>query len=188
MHLGSTCESALRIALSICVLELITSCALDVREVAPTHAAALSERMRDGEWSVVVSVLPGAGTVTGIATFDGPSGQTRRMGICLVQRYTSPDGGIACNAPADCDSISTSLPAGARPYCLDASPQSACHFRPGGPQTYCAGSPALGLSAIAPGTYQVEVAAPAGSEWRAVACFEGCVALPPVVSPTVTVR
>jgi hypothetical protein len=186
MHLGSTCESAIRIALSICVIELITSCALDVREVAPTQAAAPSERMRDGEWSVVVSAVPGAGTVTGIARFDGPSRQTRRMGICLVQRYPAPDGGSACTAPADCDSAS--LPAGAHSYCLGSSPEGACHFRPGGPQTYCAGSPALGLSAIAPGTYEVEVAAPAGSEWRAVACFEGCVALPPVASPAVTVR
>jgi len=188
MHRGRTCEFVLRVALSICAIELITSCAPGVRGVAPSHAAPASERMRDGEWSVVVSAVAGPGTVSGIATFDGPADETRRMGVCLVQRYTRPDGSVACNAPADCEAISAFLPAGAHLYCVGSTPEGACHFRPGTPRTYCAGTPALALSAVGPGTYRVEAAADAGSEWRAIACFEGCVALPPAASPAVTVR
>ena len=146
--------------------------------------------MQDGEWSVSVSAVAAAGKVAGVATFVGPAGKTRRMGMCLVQHYLSATGGVACHTPDDCQAISASLPPGAHLYCLGSALDgpSHCHFRPGTPQTYCAGSPAQGLSPIAPGTYRVEAAAVAGSEWRAMACFEGCAALPPAASPAVTVR
>ena len=146
--------------------------------------------MHDGEWSVSAAAIAGAGKVTGMATFEGPAGQTRRMGMCLVQRYTSPEGAVACSTLADCDPVSAALPPGSHLYCVRSKfdGSSYCHFRPDRPEAYCAGSPALELSPVAPGTYRVEVAAPAGSEWHAMACFEGCAALPPVASPAVTVR
>ena len=187
-HRLRTCEFVVRVALSICGIELITGCASDHREVADGSGVP-NDRLQDGQWSVFVTASAAKGSVTGVATFDGPAGQTRRMGICLVRRHVSAAGGAACLTADDCDSLSSSLPPGAHLYCLRPAPPEAghCHYRPGPPQAFCAGSPAQALSPIPPGTYRVEVMAPAGSEWRATACFEGCSALPPATSADVTV-
>ena len=189
--MNRACERVLRATLGLYAVALVTSCASKVHHGETTSPEAWSERVSDGAWSVETSAVAGAGTVTGIAKFHGPAGHTRHMGMCLVQRYTSPGAGaVACATPEDCASIAASLPPEGHLYCVRSELDGAgsCHFKPGASETYCAGTPAREQSAVAPGIYRIEVNAAAGSEWRALACFEGCAARPPVASPAVIVR
>jgi hypothetical protein len=144
----------------------------------------------DGIWTALTSAAGGKGSVSGRVAFTGPAGKTRGMGMCLLQQYRSPEGQVACNTADDCDAAPAVVPAGGHRYCLapnNNGPRT-CHVRPGDRETYCIGSPALGLARIEPGTYSLDVAAPAGTQWVAIACFEGCAETAPSISATATVR
>ena len=144
----------------------------------------------DGVWTATASASAGEGVVRGVVTFTGPAGKARRMGMCLVQRYGSDQEGVACMTDKHCSSAPAVLPSGEFRYCVapDASSAKYCHYRPGPPARYCVGAPALGGARIAPGSYRIEVPAPRGSQWLALACFEGCEVAPPSISGPAMVR
>lgn len=143
-----------------------------------------------GTWTAELSATAGKGTVSALVSFTGPAEKTRKMGLCLVQRYSSPMDGVPCSTRDDCDSAPAALSAGGARYCVAPrhSATRICHFRPGAAETYCAGSPAVGFTAIAPGAHRLDITAPAGTRWLALVCFEGCAEIPPLASPTLTVR
>jgi hypothetical protein len=129
-----------------------------------------------------------SGQIWGRATFSGPGGATRRMGVCLLHKYLSGGGGTACNTAADCGNAPASLPAGGFRYCTNpnGSGTKYCYFRPGPPTSFCAGTPANGNVPIAPSTlYTPHNAYTAPSV--SYACFEGCAATDPSVSSGETV-
>lgn len=144
----------------------------------------------DGAWSVMVSVDAGNEAVNGTVTFTGPAEKTRKMGMCLVQRFDANPGGAICDSVDDCAAAPALLSSGGARYCVpeEIGGPSYCHYRPGPPGEYCAGSPALALAEISPGTYRVTVAASSGTQWLAMACFEACVHLPHAISRAATVR
>ena len=86
--------------------------------------------------------------VFGSATFTGPPGYTRRMGLCLVRKT-----GTHCDTVADCAQIP--IPLGGFRYCVAAKSvgRKNCWIKPGPNAKFCAGSPANGGIPVAPGTY-----------------------------------
>lgn len=130
----------------------------------------------NGTWSATASFVYSSG-YKARTVFTGPTGKTRAMGLCALKLYneTSP---VACTTTANCTSAPTSLPTGGARYCIapENSGQKYCYYRPGGPTTYCAGSPALGGTPVGPGTYTVPTASPSGA-WASYGCFEGCVSV-----------
>lgn len=141
----------------------------------------------DGTWTGnAATPVVSAGTsnsndrVQGSATFTGPTGATRKLGVCLLQFA----GGL-CNSVSDCSNSPAVLPTGGARYCTgqNGGAQKHCYFRPGSQSAYCAGSPALGGAAVAPGTYttpQIVVAnTSSGSVWLSYGCFEGCATTDP---------
>lgn len=113
----------------------------------------------------------------GGASFGGPSGKTRKMGVCLLEKT-----GTVCNTVADCGSSPASLPTGGSRYCstLNGTGSKYCMFRPGTQTAWCAGSPALGGTAVAPGSYQTNwMNVPWQTPYVSYACFEGCTASDP---------
>ena len=144
----------------------------------------------DGIWTAEVSAVAGNGTVSGVVRFTGPAGKTRQMGMCLIQRHGSDADVTVCETVDDCGAAPKALPAGGSRYCIAAEPggEKYCHYRPGEAKDYCAASPALDRERVAPGTYRIDSAAAAGTQWLASACFNACEALPPAHSQSVTVR
>jgi hypothetical protein len=144
----------------------------------------------DGIWTMKASMRGGAGTASGLVEFSGPAGKTRQMGMCIVRRHQSDTGSVPCDTVDDCASAPAVLPEGGRRYCLAPASRGAkfCHYRPGQPEQNCAGSPALDFARIPPGAYRVDRAAAPGSQWLTLACFNVCVALPPAISESATVR
>jgi hypothetical protein len=163
-------------------------------QLAATPDAAprmtLASDNEHGTWTAELSASAEKGAVSALVSLSGPAGKTRRMGLCLVQQYGSLVGGVPCSTRDDCDNAPEALPAGGARYCVAPrhSATRICHFRPGAAKTYCAGSPAIGFAAIAPGAHRLEITAPAGTRWLAMVCFEGCARIPPLASPTLTVR
>lgn len=136
-----------------------------------------------GTWTAeafkpVIPSVTGAG-VTASAAFTGPSGYTRKMGVCALKL-----GGGTCSTVADCSGFPATLPTGGARYCTQAEGDTAkrCYFR-GASTSYCAGSPALGGAAVAPGTFTTpSLSAGRESTWLSYGCFEGCAATDPSVS------
>jgi hypothetical protein len=110
--------------------------------------------------------------------------------MCLVQRYVSDGEAVTCDTTDDCNSAPFALPAGGSRYCVapNNSGTKFCHYRPGNRADYCAGSPALELAPVRADSYRIDIAAPQGSQWLALACFNACADLPPSISGSVTVR
>jgi hypothetical protein len=135
----------------------------------------------DGTWVADASFINQ--TVNNIyagASFTGPSGKTRRMGVCALKQFQE-NNPVACATVADCNSAPSSLPAGGFRYCVAPNNvgQKYCFYRPGSPASYCAGSPAqAGNPPIAPGTYYTPSTAGSGC-WISYACFEGCATTDP---------
>lgn len=144
----------------------------------------------DGIWVATASVIAKDNGVRGLVAFMGPPGKTRRMGMCLVQRFGSSAEGVACDTEDDCNSAPHELPTGGSRYCVapTGGGHRYCHYRPGERTSYCAGSPALDGAEIAPGTYAIDAAASRGSQWLSLACFNACADLPPAISEPATVR
>lgn len=174
----------------------ITGCAAsDVADVSAPAEVGLEETQivystnADGTWSSDAQA-PGfaqtPGTYTyegaGAAVFTGPSGKTRKLGVCVLKQYM-PSSPTACNTVADCGSAPSSLPAGGARYCTaeNNSGQKTCFFRPGSAANWCAGSPANGGVAVAPGYYQTPLfsAGLATQKYISYGCFEGCAATDP---------
>ena len=159
----------------------------DVPEAA--RRMALTSENEDGAWTAELSATARDGTVSAVVFFTGPANKTRRMGMCLAQQYDAA-AGVTCSTGEDCGSAPETLHAGGARYCI--APQDSttrtCHLRPGAAETYCVGSPAVGYAAIAPGAYRLDITPPAGTQWLAFACFEGCTEIPPLTSQTLTVR
>ena len=143
----------------------------------------------DGDWTANPQVTAAAGSVTGSVTFTGPRNATRMMGMCLARRAEIDSEPVACETGSDCDAAPPDLPSGGSRYC--AAPQGGgpqlCHYRPGGVSDYCVGSARFSRMPVAPGVYELTVAAPAGSHWLAMACFEACARTPHAVSKTAVV-
>ena len=154
-----------------------------------TRATVTSANV-DGIWVARASTLAKNRSVRGLITFTGPAGNTRQMGMCLVQRFGSGSGSVACETEDDCESAPRLLPPGGSRYCLAPNGDSgrSCYFLPGERSRYCAGSPALDHAKIAPGSYSVDAAAAPGTQWLSIACFNACAHLPPAISEPVTVQ
>jgi hypothetical protein len=148
------------------------------------HRQLVTSTNADGTWTAYAGQPGRLGTgvgqrVVGTTTFTGPTGPTRRMGVCLLKReVTQP-----CNSVADCNYAPASLPTGGFRYCSseDGSAQKYCYYRPGPPSTFCAGTPANGGVPIAAQhliTPQV-LSGTEGTRWISYGCFEGCAATDP---------
>lgn len=144
----------------------------------------------DGTWTASAWTPYGDTSSAEIgATFTGPSGKTRKMGVCGLQRYGT---GVACSTVANCNNAPTTLPSGGARYCTapNGTGQKYCYYRPGSATTYCAGSPALGGTAVAPGAYS-KAGLRFTANWQGATvisygCFEGCTATDPSSSSTST--
>jgi hypothetical protein len=135
----------------------------------------------DGTWTAnaLTPVKPGY-EVSAVATFTGPPGKTRRMGVCALLRG-SAGAGTTCNTVADCSGAPALLPAGGFRYCVapNGTGTKKCFYRPGPPAQYCTGTPAMaGNPPIAPGTFYTPSTSYTGL-WISYACFEGCAATDP---------
>ena len=150
----------------------------------------LASENPDGAWVAELSASAGEGTVSASVNFSGPADKTRRMGMCLVQQHGSPAGAVTCGTPEDCGSAPENLDPGGARYCVASHGSSTrtCHFRPGPGDAYCVGTPAIGFVPIAPGDHRLDIKAPAGTQWLALVCFEGCAEIPPLTSPALSVR
>lgn len=133
--------------------------------------------------------------VMGGASFTGPSGQTNKMGLCLLKvTGTSCTGGTQAQIDAQCHTASgvTSSPDayGQFNYCFapNGTGSKKCAYRPGNQAHLCAGSPALGGAAIGPGTYWTPTVTASGV-FISYACFAGCSASDPSASgPTFLIQ
>lgn len=183
--------------LVVCISTLtsIVGCAAD--DAAPFEAVAtddgslepqatLTSVNADGTWTATPNVptIVSSGNLKASAAFTGPANKTRKMGVCSLRR-AQPTGKAykICTSVADCFDAPTTLPTGGARYCAlpDGETQSQCYYREGPQQGWCAGSPALGGTAVAPGTYETPVQST--SYWHvSYACFEGCTATDPAVS------
>lgn len=128
---------------------------------------------------------------TAAASFTGPTGKTRKMGVCaLLKSKTSAGAYKSCTTVADCSTAPASLPSGGSRYCTapNGTGTKYCFHRPGPATSFCAGSPALsGNPAVAPGYYSVALDDPTPSEtWISYGCFEGCSATDPSSSSAQT--
>jgi hypothetical protein len=149
----------------------------------------------DGCWTakalrpVAPSAFAASYRVYGRASFVGPEGHRRRMGVCLLQQYVPA---TACTTVADCANAPTVLPPGGFRYC--AAPghgdDKSCFYRPGSPPNFCAGTPAdPDRNPIAPGIYKTPAWTTSSSAtWISYACFEGCAVVEPSVSRPRTVK
>jgi hypothetical protein len=180
-----------RFAISLLTITIIGGCAVRTEEPAEVPAAeddVLGElaSVTSGAWTgtAVTPFTPGLGLnrpwgdLSASASFAGPAGSTRRMGVCLLQMTTTP-----CTSVANC---TMTPPPGGFVYCTkpDGAAQKYCAFRPGAPSTWCAGTPALGGNPpIASGSYTTpRRGALSGVDYVSYACFEGCSASDPSVS------
>lgn len=135
----------------------------------------------DGTWSANALKPQFLGedywTLSAQADFTGPSGKTRKMGVCLLQHTSTP-----CTSVANCGSAPSTLPAGGARYCTGANGSSTkyCAFRPGYASDFCAGSPAHGGAAVSPGHQDSPWQTVGGvAQYLSYACFEGCSATDP---------
>lgn len=138
----------------------------------------------DGTWSANATGTDADSTANRAhATFTGPAGKTRRMGVCLLKKYGGFNG-TPCTTTAQCGAAPTTLPAGGFRYC--AAPQNTgqkyCFFRPGPPTTYCAGTPAQNLQPVSPGAKSTPIVVSGKGMFVSYACFEGCSATDPSTS------
>jgi hypothetical protein len=158
---------------------------VEVAEATSEPQQVMTSVNGDGTWTAD-ALPPFTSAVStyakGRATFTGPAGATRAMGVCLLRVLDT-----ACNTVADCSSAPVTLPTGGFRYCTapNGTGQKYCAYRPGPPASYCAGTPALppvnGLpQKVGPGTYNSPQTA-TGSGWKYIsyACMEGCVATDP---------
>jgi hypothetical protein len=161
--------------------------AVDVEPVGVDEAQLIYNTNVDGTWSAdALTPSVGAGETLARATFGGPSNKTRRMGVCLLERYKEPSAPFAsmpCNTTADCTFAPFSLPSGGFRYCTSPnnSGQKYCYFRPGPATTFCAGTP-QDNQFHPPGNYITWGAAPVqrpAAQYISYACFEGCTASDP---------
>lgn len=125
-----------------------------------------------------------AGTVRGSAAF---SGGTAKMGVCTLQLRED----VPCTTAADCAALPVG--SGGSRYCTNPnnSGQKYCALRLGAATAWCAGSPAQGGVAVAPGTYTTpaQQITDTVTHWVSYACFNGCSGstADPSVSSTETV-
>lgn len=120
--------------------------------------------------------------LTAQADFAGPSGTTRRAGVCLLQMTDT-----SCNTVADCGGSPSTLPSGGFRYCANVSGYKRCGFRPGSPQNFCAGTPAMGGASVPPGFYSApRRTVPDYTDHVSYACFAGCATSDPSVSSATT--
>lgn len=176
---------------SSAVLLVVAGCA---SAVAPDAPADLAEGSLDeqqliystntaGTWSADAKT-PGLdihNRVYASAVFTGPTGSTRKMGVCTL-RLTE----TTCSTVADCSTVY--VPTGGAKYCTapNGTGQKVCAVRAGSQTSYCAGSPALGGTAVAPGTYSTpHQPAESLTSYISYACFEGCAATDPSSSSAV---
>lgn len=180
----------------------------DLDDVAPTadldgtdELGSVTNCNVDGCWtgSAIEPLYDGGMELRARAVFSGPADKTRRMGVCLLQRYGS---GVNCTQASDCANAPTTLPSGGSRYCaaVEGSTQKQCYYRPGTNVNYCAGSPALpcvstitgqactcGTSncappPVAPGEYTSPVRTVSAGTYISYACFESCAASDPATS------
>ena len=134
------------------------------------------------------STFNGSYRIHGGATFTGPEGAVRGMGVCLLKQY---EPAVPCTTIADCTDAPTALPAGGFRYCTEArgETQKTCFYRPGRQADFCAGTPAMpGLPSIPPGTWMTPVSTQTEpATWISYACFEGCRVVPAAISKGKTV-
>lgn len=162
-----------------------------VDEDATEPQQLLTSTNADGTWTAdaLAPQVHDDGTMaymSASANFTGPSGKTRRMGVCLLEKTTT-----TCNTVADCGSAPSYLPTGGFRYCtnLNGTGTKYCAVRNGPPTEYCAGTPALGGARVAPGTYQTAMLETGyGRPHLSYGCFEGCAATDPSSSSTAKVR
>jgi hypothetical protein len=190
MTFSRWCVVASALALTVgCAAEAESGSVPDVDVETLETAASITSVNANGTWvaNATAPMQVGIGSVRAKATFTGPAGFTRAMGVCLLKMTTT-----ACNSVADCASSPASLPSGGFRYCTapNNGAQKYCAFRPGSQATYCGGTPALppvgGLpQKVAPGTYQTATAGVSPAvDYVSYACFEGCTATDPSVSST----
>lgn len=126
--------------------------------------------------------------VRGGATFTGPAGATRRMGVCLLRQHEPV---TPCATIADCGNAPATLPPGGSRYCVapDGTEQKSCFYR-GSSADYCAGTPAdPNRAPIAPGTYLTPaLTQETGATWLSLACIEGCAVVPGSISRPKTIQ
>lgn len=163
---------------------------VDESPVAPTQTVTSTNA--DGTWTADAYADWGAsvsGTVRGLADFAGPSGKTRRMGVCLLELTAVPcSGGTQSQINAECASSGVVPPGGFR-YCTapEGSGQKYCAIRPGSPSNYCAGTPALGGASVSPGSFSTPAYTVLnGKQYLSYGCFEGCAATDASASSSVT--
>jgi hypothetical protein len=120
---------------------------------------------------------------------DGPSGQTRKMGACLLE-YTTTTCTATSQQDVDtqCASAPSTVPSGGYRYCVNHphyyGGAKYCAFRPGPTSTHCVGTPQNGGNEIGPGTYwSGQLSFTSGRVHATYGCFAGCQTLFGDVSP-----
>lgn len=149
----------------------------DVME--PTQLVTSNGWTADAQQPARLDLAPNV-KVKGMAYFTGPTGQTRKIGVCALKQAKGSSGyPISCTTASTCPAP----PAGGAKYC--AAPNGVgtktCFLRPGAASSYCAGSPANGGVPVGAGTF-LTPEQPAGfgtNVWISYACFEGCAATDP---------
>lgn len=169
------------------VLLAITGCAVDEPtngDVPAIDVDAVEEAqlLTSGAWTADAHA-PNGGMVSegepvyGSATFTGPAGNTRRLGVCILKQKKSGGNPIPCSTASTCPAT----PTGGFRYCTapNGVGQKTCFERSGPPSTYCAGTPANGGAAVSAGTYYTPSVPASTGIWISYACFEGCASTDP---------
>lgn len=136
-----------------------------------------TQSVTSGSWTATANApVISFGELYGSASFAGPAGTTRKAGVCLLKKTTT-----TCSTATDCAGVS--VPTGGARYCTAPNGVGTkyCYVRNGTQGALCAGSPALGGAAVAPGTYYTPSVSQAGT-YISYACFEGCAATDPSAS------
>lgn len=188
--LGSMNVAFAALGLAAVALGCATPAADEAREAdvdSLTPQAMITNANADGTWTATALKPVGEDSVNGVATFTGPSGKTRKMGVCVIREYRNTSNlATSCTTVADCGSSPSYLPTGGSRYCTSAdnSGGKSCFYRPGTQASLCAGSPANGGVAVAPGTFVTgpSPGATTSQFWISYACFEGCTASDPSAS------
>lgn len=192
-------------SLGVSALMAVAGCATeDVSAQAPEvdgdtlgEEAMVSSQNAAGWWYATAHEpwSPEFNTVVGRASFDGPQGVTRRMGVCLLQMTNTPCTGIPVGSETkqqainrECAASPSHVPTGGFRYCAkaDGESQKRCAVRPGSPANFCAGTPALGGAQVYVGYKSTPVRGMSlNVQYVSDACFEGCTATDPSVSSAV---
>jgi hypothetical protein len=186
----------LGVASVVALVALASGCAATTDPSAPTDVAdgeldskqIVYSTNADGTWSenAATPQLNVWNSVRAYATFTGPTGKVRKMGVCTLRLTDTACSGLDSVDPVTgyggpCASLYLA-PGGYR-YCTapNGSGQKYCALRDGDQSVYCGGSPSYAdHHAIAPGTYYAPYhEAESLTSYISYACFEGCSATDP---------